>query len=385
MLILIAALVIFLPISCICSNIVGRWENLTYSQLSNDPFANYYSWRGISGPNGTRNIAELTVSFTSESLCRALTMRDNCFSHNPSRAESLLRRKFTFNSTTDEDPVVTLSTMRDQHILFAGDSIVLSVYQSFVCHLTQFANATYEYAWAYHEDTILSDSRGQDKCPGHPSCHLLGGQSFITRYNITIAYQQVNKYQGREKRTLHQMLMDKDTRPTMLILNLGAHYNEEKPFTRDIQALQKDFMQTKENQHNAGYYVTQLLWLERFPQHFPGGAGFYQAAARHATARNQSTLRCEPIVDQAKYFQSDWRNRAVETIMPELAPSNRIIAVAEPLYDQWDAHVDYGDSLRTPQQPADCTHYCLGSGVFRFVVERVLASIVGCVKGGCKA
>ena len=384
MLILVASLVTLLFTPCICSDIIGRWENLTQSQLSNDSFANYYRWRGLSGPNGVRNITELTVSFTAESLCRALTMRDNCFSHSPSRAESLLRRKFTFQNA-EQDPLLTLSSMRDQYILFSGDSIVLSVYQSFVCHLTQFSNATYEYVWAYRDETILSDSSGQDKCPGHPSCHLLGGKSYITRYNITIAYQQVNKYQGRVKKTLHQKLVDRISQPTFLILNLGAHYNEEENFKRDVHALHTDLLQISEDQRNAGCRVTHMLWLESFPQHFPGGAGFYQAAAKHTVPHNQSSLRCEPIADKRKYFQADWRNRAVETIMPDLTVNNRIIAVAAPLYDQWDAHVDYGDSLHTPQQPADCTHYCLGSGVFRFVVERVLTSIVACLNVGSKA
>lgn len=90
---------------------------------------------------------------------------------------------------------------------------------------------------------------------------------------------------------------------------------------------------------------------------------------------------CAPIADEKQAYQKDWRNRLLEEHLPAFK-SHHIVRISEALYSQYDAHVNYGDSFR-PEPHMDCTHYWTGSGVFRYVIEQVLKSVLVCVESGC--
>jgi hypothetical protein len=70
------------------------WSYLTDDELKRDQFAAYYKWRGLGNLSVAPKFEELTESYVKGSPCRANIIRDNCFSHNPYRAENLLKRTF---------------------------------------------------------------------------------------------------------------------------------------------------------------------------------------------------------------------------------------------------------------------------------------------------
>jgi hypothetical protein len=138
--------------------------------------------------------------------------------------------------------------------------------------------------------------------------------------------------------------------------------------------------------------------MESFPQHFRGGNYNYTAdTLEFDLLRSKKTrgLWCTPVTNGHHYHTENWRNRAVDMVLQDFVKEQRLIRIATALYGQWDAHVDYGDSLRvratalqdgaTPNSQQggavsvhkDCTHYCLGSGVFRFVIDEVVHTLLG--------
>jgi hypothetical protein len=117
-------LVLLLLSCCSCSgdDSGGSWQVLSDSELAADVFARAYSWRGPTDgdfsdlssfsapPNGSYSSGENPV-------CRALTMRDNCFAHNPARAEELLRRKWRANPSrrsVNLEPQAVLADLRGE-------------------------------------------------------------------------------------------------------------------------------------------------------------------------------------------------------------------------------------------------------------------------------
>ena len=209
----------------------------------------------------------------------------------------------------------------------------------------------------------------------------------VPSHNLTMYYQQHNVHRGREKRLLTSMVEGSSVVPTVVILNFGAHYSHERTFANELQAFRHDLLSVLQRQRAANIPTAQWLWLESFPQHFANsghrGSGYYDPGASLTANFTAGQLRCAPIADTKLYYAEDWRNRVAEQVLPELKRSSRVIPIAEALYDQWDAHVDYGDSQRAHQTATDCTHYCLGSGVFRFVTHQILGAVLNCLHGAC--
>lgn len=366
------------------------WETLSDEGIAADTFASYYKWAGPSTPEEVADVSLLATSFSTHSPCKALAMRDNCFSHNPKRARALLRRthQTIHHNASLSGPDEILSRLKNQVFVFLGDSTMSASYASLVCFLSSFVEVKYEMMWLYKDDLILYDTRKQDKCPHHPSCYLLNAQVTIPSHNLTMYYQQHNVHRNREKRLLVSMVEGSSVVPTVVIVNFGAHYIHEKVFASELQTFRNDLVAVLARQRAAHIPSAQWHWLESFPQHFPNsghrGGGYYDPGAPPPT-HNTTTgeLQCVPIVDEKLFHAEDWRNRVVDRILPELKLNSRVIPIAEALYSQWDAHVDYGDSQRAHKTAMDCTHYCLGSGVFRFVIDQVLGSVLACLHGAC--
>lgn len=362
----------------------GAWNTLTDSQLALDQFARYYTWRGLERLQDWDNATLLAASFTSKSPCRALALHDNCFSHNPNRATGLLHRSFTSSKQSYlNSSLKALINLQNTLVVFAGDRTMASVYASLVCHFSQFSTATYNFDWLYDHDKHLHDSDGQDKCPGDPSCYLVGGETVFAAQKVTFRFIQVTTYQGKGSEAFQRFIHD-HTQPSIVIVNFGAHYTDEEAFSEDLLAFRRDGVKASKRLAAAGASGLQWFWLESAPRHYVNVVGANQTTVLDAshTAKSHFNLLCEPIENKALYHKLDWRNRLVETLVPDFQRSSRLIPIAHALYDQWDAHVDNGDSFRA-EAHMDCAHYCVGSGVFRFIVDQVLSSVQTCLGGGC--
>jgi len=362
---------------------IGVWNTLTDKQLGVDNFASYYTWRGPERLQDLDNTTALIDSFTSKSPCRALTMHDNCFSHNPNRATGLLHRFFKSDTPSkSETPQQALLGLQNKLLIFAGDRTMASVFASLVCHFSQFSLATYNLEWVYDGDKHLRDKEGQDKCPGDPSCLLAGGETYFAAVNATFRYIQVNTYNGKGREAF-QNFIHNETQSSVVVVNFGARYTDDDVFGDDLLAFRRDGVKVSKRLEASGAAL-QWFWLESAPRHYVNFAEANRSAALDAshTAKSHFNLLCGPIQDKVMYHKLDWRNRLVETLVPDFQRSARLIPIAEALYDQWDAHVDTGDSFRA-EAHMDCTHYCVGSGVFRFIIDQVITSLHTCLSGNC--
>lgn len=376
----------------------GNWQRTVDSA---DEFVQYYKWNG---PASFDDHAAIIESYHTGSPCRALTIRDNCFSHNPERADSLMLRKWMPNIASKVHVDVSQSntladimlTLQNKTISIMGDSTVLSVFSSLVCHLSQQETPQYSLTWLFNKKEILVDKEGQTVCPQHVSCYLLSGEVYFPENNISIWYQQLNSYSKRSKQQLHTVVESNAHRPDIVLINFGVHYNDYKSYITDLLSFKGDMQGIMERQRTDSHHIS-WHWIESFPQHFT--YGYYNFSADsdfrtsllnrdksdtdllHSASWSNSSLHCVPVTNMTHYYQEDWRNRLAEVALPEFYTNHRVIRIAEPLYSQWDAHVDYGDSKRVTRAAADCTHYCTGSGVFRFVLSEVVSSIKKCLHG----
>ena len=369
-----------------CYGIVDQWGTLSESELTRDFYSGYYKWRGPANRDEIVNTTLLMASFTSHSPCRALAIRDNCFSHNPQRADALLHRTLKQKSEIlQPNPKTILPLLKNKVILFVGDTTMAPVYASVVCHLSQLSTVSFNLSWHYDHNSKVQVDEHKNECPSHPSCHLMRGDSYFAATNTTFRYIQLNVYSGRFKMLLQPILRGKVEVPAVVFMNFGAHYDEKEHFHQDLTVFKADLIKLQNRHHYTNIPIGPWFWIESMPQHFPEG-GYYDVNATRPdleafrTAQAHFNLRCEAIADTASYHRNDWRNRLVEQIIPDFMRNARLIQIAEALYDQWDAHVDHGDSFRT-EAHADCTHYCTASGVFRYIVEKVISSIFSCLRG----
>lgn len=360
-----------------------QWLDMDNKTLSQDHFTKAYPWRGpkrstFADTNG------LMHEYVTEMACPAIFARDNCFSHNPERANKLLRRRWK-GSKSPVNAESTLQALRNKRILLLGDSTMSSTFASLVCYFAAITRTTYSNRWLLPGDVIVNDSMNQTRCPRDPDCYLLVGQAAYPKYNLSIDYEQVNTFNGRARvRVSDLMASDKLRSPTIAVINFGVHYHNYRDLVRDLGGFVDDWKQWM--QHHKPHSRTMrsqaptVYWMESFPQHFSGGyfndtmdrQGFVPVTA----PRQRGGLWCTPLVNEQEYAQNeDWRNALAHKVLPQFAASRRIVRIAQPLYSQWDAHVDYGDSRRVHSTHKDCTHYCLGSGVFRFVVQELLHTV----------
>jgi len=354
------------------------WLDMTDAELATDGFITKYKWLGPTDSSDFHNASALIASYSPKAPCRAQIIRDNCYGHNPRRARLLARR--TFGSSAVLNTTEVLNTLENQVIFFAGDSTVNAVFTSLVCHFSQFTEVKYDLKWYYNRSTVLTDEGGQDKCPDHPTCRLINGRTFLPQYNIRIVYQQVHVYEKRERELFLQVV--EKTHPTVAIVNFGVHYNYKKQHILHLTQFNNDLKFLLDRQITSNARMAQWLWLESFPQHFPGERGYFPRPFTPALPNN--THWCAPIPNIENHYADDWRNRLPEVYVPLFNSSNRVIAIAEALYSQWDAHIDHGDTLRSGAQRPDCAHYCLGSGVFRYALSEILTSVMTCLRGGCR-
>ena len=353
------------------------WQHLHLRDLKNDQFSQYY----LKGVNitGRNTIEGIVKEFNDTNVCPAIFQRDSCLTHNPERALNLLSRRWVRSRPIGKfTPATVLDKLRNQYIYFLGDSSIASSYGSFVCYLNQYSKARFKQFWLLPGDIMFAETVPK-QCPHNPDCYLLASTAVFLEYNLTIQYEQINTY------TRKAQLLPNSLSPTtsMVIINLGLHYHSSKHLLKSLIELKTEINQINENRLNSN--LTQISWhyMESFPQHF--SQGYYNAEFDHRLAqlatdnlimKSNSKLSCTAISNAALYHSRDWRNDLAKDVFGYLTQTHRFISIAAPLYSQWDAHVDYGDSLRVRDAYIDCTHYCFGSGVFRLVVEEIIQSLL---------
>ncbi|KAJ1413917.1 hypothetical protein B484DRAFT_482326 [Ochromonadaceae sp. CCMP2298] len=250
----------------------GSWQVLSDSELAADVFARAYSWRGPT--NGDLyDLSSFSAPHNASSssgenpVCRALTMRDNCFAHNPARAEELLRRKWRANPSrrsVNLEPQAVLAGLRGEVVYLVGDSTVASAFASLVCYLHgKDTPARMKLTWnLLGTNTLLSEKTWDppSACPADPRCHLMGGVAQFPLYNVTLAYVQLNTMQ--ERRAVAQLYSvagpqshlfrgthggkatggtdlgsDAYSSASLLVLGLGAHYSGERALWQGLSFL----------------------------------------------------------------------------------------------------------------------------------------------------
>jgi hypothetical protein len=325
---------------------------------------------------------ELTESYVKGSPCRANIIRDNCFSHNPYRAEVLLKR--TFNQTIIENTKEVLEHLRNQTVLLVGDSLSAGIFWTIVCHFSQFSPTTYDFSWRVGK-SAFSDATDNTTCPGNPFCALVGGESYFEKYNLRMRFETLYTYGSRGRWFVESTLTAVFPLPTIVFWNFGMHYNDKGSFVKAVQEFRGELFRLTVQFKNDGIRFPTLYWIETVPQHFTNGY-FEHGISDHKQSQFignnvYADLECSPIFNKLKYFEEDYRNRQFDVLMPEFVHNRQIVRIAKSLYNQYDAHVDYGDSLR--DVGPDCTHYCVGSGIYRHILNEVFKKLISCLGHNC--
>ena len=363
------------------------WEVMNDTALKEDKFSQYYSYRG---PNEGQfdDTEKLMTGFVSQSPCHAMAIKYQCFAYSPKRALEIMHRKWVSHSNAPDhidlssaDPLSILSKFEGMNILFVGDSTVATAYVTLLCHFSQFAKIDYKIVWSV-DDRMVDEFRHQTGCPEHIDCHILAGECTISEFNIVFRYQQLNTYDAGSRQLLHRMVSYLKPYPTVAVINMGAHYGDPVEFAKGLNILKSDFeMWEKTQTHHPN---TSWLWTEVSATHFTNGyfshAEDFIPNRKDGVSVSNNSLMCSPMKDFKAYYEADWMNRLVETHLPEFVNSGRIIRIARPLYDQWDAHIDHGDSQQSRVYKKDCLHYCAGSGAMRLILSETVTSMVRCLE-----
>ena len=394
-----------------------------------DSFAKYYGWRGVTKETAaSKDKDKLIMEFTTHSPCHCMTIRDNCFSQNPVRARELIRREFKGESERALPNVLAdfMTSIRNKSLLMVGDSTLVATYASLVCHISQFVNTSHHLVWLIEPDKLINEKMGQKGCPGNIHCHIISGYTTFPDHNATITYHQGNNYSKRMQRMMWSLVEEGQH---AVIVNMGVHHNAYHTLHGDLLRFNADLKTWRHSHPHISWH-----WMESFPQHFSGGnfdesrdtqkliplqqrlANISASISNSRSSSNDSSstsisggnsssvsavdivlqgtskrsweklLLCTPHHNDTYSHAQDWRNRLAESVFSDFTKNERMIRIARPLYSQWDSHVDYGDSVRGEDNMShvkDCTHYCLGSGVFRFVISQVMTAVTRCLEGHC--
>jgi hypothetical protein len=138
-------------------------------------------------------------------VCRSVPTHALCVTTTPERMNRLRRRRwrpdnnkgaesdtpFIDVSAAEFDVHRFLSSIAGKKVGFVGDSVMVQIFSSFVCFLTQYTTSKiiYDYGWTYGV-TFIRD----DRCPGSGSCDLLGGSAFFTESNTTFFIERVSRH-----------------------------------------------------------------------------------------------------------------------------------------------------------------------------------------------
>ena len=385
------------------AGIEGKW--VQHYNISNY-FSTSYPWRGSSSAGDSD--ALIRKEFLSVSTCRPLTLIYDCFSYNLNRSLEVMSRHWVpvdlsnvnasssttatktgneFNRTehwidvATTDPRELLGRLKGQTVLFIGDSTVLQMWQSLVCLFNSVSTANFEIGWLIHGSTIIggNDPRGKE-CPGEPSCHVLGATAHFAEFGLHISYNQLNTYEhGSLRRFIQQFKLHTTD---YIFFNFGLHYSVRKKFESALHAFKTDLIGVQYDPQTDS--IPTLYWLETLPQHFKH-AEFEAAEIIEGTHPMNHSATCTPYGNLSHAYTHDWRNRLVESHVPELVQNNKIVELAAPLYDQWDAHLDI-DKVRSKSSTVlDCTHYCHGAGVFQYLTSKILSTLIPAVEAAAAA
>lgn len=359
----------------------GVWKRL--GALNDLPFVPGYA-RTHFDPANIRSAQQEWLKYA----CPTQSFIYSCYYHE-GHLESVLPKNYAENAEqrvfVAKDPQCLpfypynfLDVIRNRRLLFIGDSVAMQVFESLICALHKSTPVdTKGSLWGH------SKSFSAHTCPfGDRNCYLRPGSAVsMHAAGVGVHMHHLEFFNNASFwGAIHELGMTKND---IVLFNIGLHYNNMTAYESDIGAFLESLSVVRAASSDN---TPHILFLETTPQHFPTENGYYPSSYATDNIRRCGVARTAntSVADlQAKMRQLDWRNNIVNEFVAKfnagspfyhVKPNNlSVVKLAEGLYSQWDTHIVKGP-LSVPT--ADCTHYCMPSGVFPYIHQMIYNSLL---------
>lgn len=342
----------------------GDWEQLPYID------DNYHIQAARSAHDN--NAINRTNQLWLDQACPAQMAVYTCYFHgNASRAEELERRRFVPKPNPSDrcqafHPMQLMEKLRDKHVVFMGDSILIQLWVSLVCTIHPLLDTQLAVHFA-KLGTCNNITCPDPHSNRHGSLHR--GWIYVPSYNLSLSLVQEPRYSLKAVEHIYSKhhLSSSD----LVVFNYGVHFNNRSEFDAVVRTFKAEIIEGK-----YGYggpdsgtgvpawkqHLPPILYFQAAPQHFPGGNGYYSPQDSSPYAG-----QCQ-AADPARRRAEDWRNSVLDehllSIGDGIDSPLHMVRIAEALYSQHDAHVGTEPYVRLP---LDCTHWCFPSGIFKYM------------------
>jgi len=271
-----------------------------------------------------------------------------------------------------------LQQIKNKRLIFIGDSVGMEIWSALVCTLEYYYGTAVDVeAMSLFLNAASPQCFTEALCPFKEfNCqfHTFGTATF-PKLNLTIMYAEVFEYNHSRNYNNLPKLHEKykfNSDNDLIFFNNGLHFNNGKEGKSQYRVTMKSFAEDYNSfQNNHIINNRMFFFLETVPQNFDTDVGSFG---------NPKQLRT--CVDIPLHSRNDWRNHIAAEILYE-DTDIEIIEIAKELYSQWDAHIG-GHSRASPDCGADCTHYCLSSGVFPYIFRMIYYALLKTGKGELK-
>jgi len=313
----------------------------------------------------------------------------------PGRAKNIEYTRWKSSDANCVNPLPSdfLRMIENRKVLFLGDSIMMQIYMTFLCHLNLYTpqNIMVDYHGIYGKNPTSEEKLF---CPfGADHCHFLGGRAFLPLSNSVII--------GHLYHTFKPQLFENTifvrynlTADDIIVVNIGLHYNNRTYFHEALQKLTDELLDVRAK---LGF-LPHFLFLEAAPQHFNTASGYFDLERKANMTQcglenySQDFINKHPETFVKEMKELDWRNAEIaiaikrynsrilqqtnrhkyqhrvmkdkeESLIVQSTGHIQLVKIAKPLYFQVTAHIDSPTFLSHP----DCTHWCAPSGVFHYI------------------
>jgi len=309
------------------------------------------------------------------SACKVQTVMHSCYAHgDTARAKDLESRRFVPHNRKclDFNPELLLERIKGRSLLLYGDSVMMQLWQSLVCACGSLdLSVSVSVDW-YRHNSSSQMYYSSAVCPyGAEHCHLHGGSAFFPKFNSSISFRLFGWYEKlvENHAPLHNTyqigLLSKLVKRNnlrlndFLVINWGLHAHDRADYRQRLLAFRQDLRKVPNSNPR------QIFFMETWPQHF--AKGYYDFIER----TDAIDLKCHPLPKDSD--KDDWKNYVAREVLSNVS-NLIIIPVAKVLRSQHDAHIQATSKL-VKFAAADCTHWCLPSGVFNYASMMLMNTI----------